>query len=75
VRRRRRIWSSRPSLIVILSSIADMLIIPSMAARGVLMAPLPLPLRIVGGIFVASFALALVLGQVKVALFSRLRMV
>jgi len=29
----------------------------------------------VGGIFVASFALALVLDQVKVALFSRLRMV
>ncbi|HEY4919499.1 MAG TPA: hypothetical protein VII40_05295 [Xanthobacteraceae bacterium] len=73
VRERRRIWSSRPSLIVILSSIADMLIIPSMAVRGVLMAPLSL--RIVGGIFVASFALALVLDQVKVALFSRLRMV
>jgi H+-transporting ATPase len=73
VRERRRIWSSRPSLIVILSSIADMLIIPSMAVRGVLMAPLPL--RIVGGIFLASFALALALDQVKVALFSRLRMV
>ena len=73
VRERRRIWSSRPSLIVVLSSIADMLIIPSMAVRGVLMAPLSL--RIVGGIFAASFALALVLDQVKVALFSRLRMV
>jgi len=41
-------------MIVILSSIADMLIIPSPAARRVLMALLP-P-RIVTSIFVASFA-------------------
>ncbi len=73
VRERRRIWSSRPSLIVMLSSLADMLIIPSLAVRGILMAPLPL--RIVAGIFAASIALAFALDQVKVALFSRLRMV
>ncbi len=34
VRERRRLWSSRPSLIVILSSIADCLIIPTMAVGG-----------------------------------------
>ena len=48
VRERRHLWSSRPSLIVMLSSVADMLIIPTMAIRGILMAPLPL--SIVAGI-------------------------
>jgi H+-transporting ATPase len=74
VRERRRLWSSRPSLIVALSSIADLLIIPTLALRGILMAPLPLSVII--GIFVASVALAFALDQVKVLLlFSRLKMV
>ncbi len=40
VRERRRLWSSWPSPIVIVSSIADLMIIPTMAIRGILMAPL-----------------------------------
>jgi H+-transporting ATPase len=72
VRERQRLWSSRPSLVVILCSIADLLIVPTLAVNGVLMAPLPLP--IVSGIFLACIALAFALDQVKIAIFARLRM-
>jgi H+-transporting ATPase len=72
VRERRRMWSSRPSLIVVMSSIADLLIIPTMAIRGLLMAPLPAP--IVAGIFVAAIGLAFALDMVKIAVFKRLNM-
>ena len=40
VRERRRIWSSRPSRIVLASSIVDVLLVPSLAMFGMLMAPL-----------------------------------
>lgn len=73
VRERRRIWSSRPSLIVMLASLADILIIPTLAARGLLMAPLPI--AVIAQVFVASIALAFGLDFVKVATFKRLRMV
>jgi H+-transporting ATPase len=73
VRERRRIWSSCPSLIVILSSVADLLIIPTLAIRGVLMAPLAA--SVVAGIFVTAIVLAFVLDAVKVAIYSRLKMV
>ncbi len=73
VRERQRLWSSWPSPIVITSSIADLAIIPTMAVKGILMASLPMP--VVLGVFAASLALALVLDQVKVAVFSLLRMV
>jgi H+-transporting ATPase len=72
VRERKRLWSSRPSLIVILCSIADLLIVPTMAVDGLLMDPLPI--SIVAEIFLACIALAFVLDQVKVAIFARLRM-
>lgn len=72
VRERKRLWSSKPSLIVILCSIADLSIIPAMAIGGILMAPLSPAL--VAGIFAASIALALALDQVKIAIFSRLEM-
>jgi H+-transporting ATPase len=58
---------------VITSSIADLAIIPTMAVKGILMASLPMPAPL--GVFAASLALALVLDQVKVAVFSWLRMV
>jgi H+-transporting ATPase len=73
VRERRRIWSSPPSLMVILSSVADMLILPTLAVRGVLMAPLAI--SIVLGVFLASIALAFALDVVKAAIFKRLKMV
>jgi H+-transporting ATPase len=73
VRERRRLWSSWPSRIVIASSIADLAIIPTMAMFGILMAPLPV--SVVLGVFAVSLALALVLDEVKVAIFSWLGMV
>jgi H+-transporting ATPase len=72
VRERRRMWSSRPSLTVILSSVADMLIIPSLAVCGVLMTALPIWL--VADVFAAAVVLAFVLDTVKIALFGWLRM-
>jgi H+-transporting ATPase len=73
VRERRRLWSSRPSLVVVVSSILDVLIIGTLAVGGILMAPLA-P-SIVAGIFAAAIVLALTIDQVKVWLFARLRMV
>jgi H+-transporting ATPase len=72
VRERRRLWSSRPSLCLMLSSVFDILIIAALAAGGILMTPLPL--SIVVGILVAAVALAFVLDSVKLALFHRLKM-
>jgi len=72
VRERRRMWASRPSLIVILASAADILIIPGFAATGFLMTQLPLP--IIGGAFAAAVVLAFVLDSVKIATFRALRM-
>jgi H+-transporting ATPase len=72
-RERRRLWSSRPSLTIVLSSIADLSIITVLSAKGFLMAPLS-P-RILGGLFLASVLLALVLDQIKLWLFARLKMV
>jgi H+-transporting ATPase len=63
VRERDRLWSSRPSAIVIACSVADMLIIPSLAVNGILMAPLPI--TIVLSIFGAAIAFAFVLDAVK----------
>jgi len=72
VRERRRLWSSRPSLLVLASSALDILIISALALGGVLMAPLA-P-SIVAGILAAAFVLALIMDQVKVYLFARLKM-
>ena len=73
VRERRRLWSSRPSRLVIVSSILDILIIGTLALGGVLMTPLA-P-SIIAGILAAAVVLALVMDQVKVWLFARFKMV
>ncbi|WP_218191123.1 HAD-IC family P-type ATPase [Enhydrobacter aerosaccus] len=72
VRERGRIWSSRPSGIVVLASLADILIVPTMANRGILMSSLPL--GIIGGLFAAAVVLAFVLDLVKCEIFGRLQM-
>ncbi len=72
VRERRRLWSSRPSLLVIVSSILDILLIATLALAGVLMAPLA-P-SIVAGILAAAIVLALMMDQVKGLLFTHFRM-
>jgi H+-transporting ATPase len=72
VRERRRIWSSKPSPIVILASAADVLIVPSFAATGFLMTALPL--RIIAGVFASAVVLAFVMDAAKAAIFRALRM-
>ncbi|WP_454618996.1 HAD-IC family P-type ATPase [Bradyrhizobium cenepequi] len=72
VRERRRIWSSRPSTIVLISSLADLLIVPSMAFAGILMAPLPL--SVILSVFAAAVVFAFVLDAVKARIFSVLAM-
>ena len=72
VRERRRIWSSRPSLIVVLASAADILIIPSLAANGILMKALPLP--VIGGVLLSAVVFAFALDTIKVATFRILKM-
>lgn len=71
-RERRRMWASRPSAIVVASSMADILVIPLMAWRGVLMAPLPISW--ISGLFGSAVLLAIVLDMVKIELFRRLEM-
>ncbi len=72
VRERRRIWSSRPSAIVIACSIADLLIVPGLALTGTLMAPLSF--RIVAGVFATAVVFAFVLDAVKAVVFRVLGM-
>jgi H+-transporting ATPase len=73
VRERRRLWSSRPSAWLVLSSIADVSIITTLATRGLLMDPLPPAL--VGAVLAAAIVMAFVLDGVKAAIFRRLNMV
>jgi len=72
VRERRRIWSSRPSLLLVLSSVVDGLIVGTLALGGFMMAPLA-P-SIVAGILAAAIVLALVMDQIKVWLFALFKM-
>ncbi|HZR87372.1 MAG TPA: HAD-IC family P-type ATPase [Bradyrhizobium sp.] len=72
VRERRRIWSSRPSRIVLLCSLADLLLVPGLAVFGILMAPLS-P-WIVASLFAGAVVFALLLDEVKVRLFRVLDM-
>ncbi len=72
VRERKRMWSSRPSLIVIASTVLDFLIIGTLATQGILMAPLSV--SIVIAIFFAAVLLAFIMDQVKVWLFACFKM-
>ncbi len=72
VRERRRIWSSRPSNIVLVCSLADLLIVPTLAFSGFLMAPLSL--SIILALFAAAFVFAFALDEVKARVFHALDM-
>ncbi len=69
-RERRHFWSSRPGRWLLLSSAIDLTLISTLALNGWLMAPLA-P-AILGGVFVAALALAVVLDAVKTVLFRAL---
>jgi H+-transporting ATPase len=71
IRERRRLWSSRPSFWVVVSSIADILIASTLAIGGILMTPLPIV--VVAGTFGATLVFAFVVDAAKRPVFGRLR--
>ena len=73
VRERGRPWSSRPSNWLMLCSVVDLSIIGLLAAFGLVMASLPIP--IVLGVLAAAVCFACVLDLVKARIFAHLRMV
>jgi H+-transporting ATPase len=70
-RERRHLWSSRPSIWLLLSSVADLLIASALAIGGIAMTPLPV--RWVACTLVAAAAFAILLDLVKTPVFRRLR--
>lgn len=70
IRERRHLWSSCPSVWLLASSVADILIASILAVAGLAMTPLA-PL-IVGGTLIAAIVLALCLDLVKIPVFARL---
>jgi H+-transporting ATPase len=70
IRQRRHLWSSRPSLWLAVSSVADILIAATLAISGIAMTPLPAPM--VASALAAAVALTFVLDLVKVPIFARL---
>jgi len=69
-RERQRLWSSRPSVWLVVSSVISLVIASTLAIAGVGMKPLP-PLT-VAGTFAAAIAFAFILDFVKVPVFRRL---
>jgi len=71
IRERRHLWSSCPSLWVIVSTVCDILIISTLVTRGIAMTPLPMSL--LGGTLVAAAVFAFIVDIAKVPAFNRLR--
>jgi len=69
-RERRHLWSSRPSVWLIVSSLADLVIASTLAVRGIAMTPLPA--WIVAATLATAVAFACILDMVKVPVFARL---
>jgi len=70
VRERRHLWCSRPSLVLALSSVADIGIAATLAVSGIAMTSLPSSM--VAATFAAASVFAFVLDLVKVPVFTRL---
>ena len=70
IRERRRLWSSAPSLWLVVSSVADILIASTLAICGIFMAPLPMV--VVAGTLSATVVFAFVVDAAKRPVFKRL---
>jgi H+-transporting ATPase len=70
-RERRHLWSSLPSIWLLVSSLADLLIASTLAVAGIAMTPLPA--WIVAATLAAAVAFAILLDLVKVPVFQRLK--
>ena len=71
IRERRHLWGLRPTSWLVSSSVADILIISTLAIRGIAMAPLPVP--ILACEFAAAIVFGLILDGVKIPVFARLK--
>ena len=71
IRGRQHRWGLRPSRILGLSSVADVLIVAALAGLGIAMTRLPV--TIIAGEFAAAIAFGVFLDLVKIPLFARLR--
>jgi H+-transporting ATPase len=69
-RERRRLWASRPSGWVVISSVADILIATTLAVAGIAMTPLPM--HSILGILAGAAVFAVLFDLVKVPAFRRL---
>jgi H+-transporting ATPase len=70
IRDRRHLWGSRPSLWLMISSVADILIAASLAVSGFAMTSLPVSLVV--GTLAAAAAFAFLLDVMKLPVFARL---
>jgi H+-transporting ATPase len=73
IRERRHLWGLRPTIWLVSSSTADLLIISTLALRGIAMAPLPL--TILAAELGAAVVFGLILDAVKIPVFARLHVV
>ena len=71
IRGRQHLWGLRPGIWLVLSSVADILIISTLATFGIAMAPLPL--SVIATEFGAAIAFGAILDVVKTPVFARLR--
>jgi H+-transporting ATPase len=69
LRARRHMWGLRPTMWLVLSSVADISIITLLASRGIAMAPLPL--STLGYEFMAATLFGLILDGIKIPVLSR----
>jgi H+-transporting ATPase len=71
IRERHHFWGLRPTGWLILSSVADLLIISILAVRGIAMAPLPI--STVAAVLAAAAGFGVILNTVKIPIFSYLK--
>jgi H+-transporting ATPase len=70
IRERRRLWSSRPSFWLVVSSVADLMVASTLAICGIFMTPLPI--FVVIGTFAATIVFAFLVDAAKGPVFRRL---
>ena len=71
IRGRPHLWGLRPSMALVLCSVADMVIIPMLAIYGIAMAPLPAV--VIACEFAAAIVFGIVLDVIKIPVFARLQ--
>jgi H+-transporting ATPase len=70
IRGRQHLWGLRPSVWLVLSSIADVLVISTLASFGIAMAPLPI--WVIATEFAAALAFGCLVDMIKIPVFARL---